>query len=336
MAWQGIQTHDWVLLCLAGGLLVATLLPLSRRKVWWVRGWEFARLQLAVFSVALGAGSLYAFDPSAWWTWVPALVALGCLGNHLFHILPFTPLRQCETRNAVEAPPDRTVRLLIANVRMENRESGKLLQLVEGYRPDIVLALETNSRWERDLVPLEKDFPYISACPLENAYGMHLYSRLPLDDPEIRYLVEDDVPSIRTWVALPCGSRIRLYCVHPAPPSPTENETARERDVELIMIGRDAAACTEPVIVAGDLNDVAWSRTTRRFRRISGLLDPRVGRGLYNTFHAKLPFVRWPLDHVFHCACFRLQRLRRMPKIGSDHFPISIELSLDMDAAHAS
>ena len=73
-------------------------------------------------------------------------------------------------------------------------------------------------------------------------------------------------------------------------------------------------------------------RTNNLFQDISGLLDPRIGRGFYHTFHAKYPFIRFPLDHFFHSNHFRLVDLRRLAYFGSDHFPVYIELSYEPDA----
>ncbi|MBU2360213.1 MAG: hypothetical protein KKB02_15015, partial [Alphaproteobacteria bacterium] len=54
----------------------------------------------------------------------------------------------------------------------------------------------------------------------------------------------------------------------------------------------------------------------------------RVGRGFYNTFSATMPWMRWPLDHLFHDAQFRLLDMRREAKNGSDHFPMYFKLLL--------
>lgn len=309
---------------LVGAIVVIlwTLIPLLRHDAWWVRVFDFPRVQITVLTAALLAAYLALSD---WRTWEDRLVIAGlalCVLYQLGRIARYTPLFPKQLKSAPQQEPDATLSLLVSNVLTPNRESDLLLDLIRQRDPDIVLAVETDKWWEARLDALESEYPYSVKHPLDNLYGMHLYSRLELVDPETLFLVEDDVPSMHATVVLRNGHKADLHCLHPAPPSPTENPSSAERDAELLIVAKKLNGSDRSTIVMGDLNDVAWSATTRLFQKISGLLDPRIGRGPYSTFHAKYPFLRWPLDHVFCSADFALVSMARLPNIGSDHFPI--------------
>ncbi|KLI98734.1 endonuclease/exonuclease/phosphatase family protein [Luteimonas sp. FCS-9] len=308
-------------------LAVATLMPTIRSGAWWIRGFDFPRLQLLLLSIAVLLAQLVLHPIDDPWTTAIVAVNAGCVLWQAWWILPYTRLRRPEVADAPDGAQPR-LRLMASNVLMHNRDTAPLLALVREHRPDVLIAVETDRHWGRALDGLDDLLPHALRCPLDNLYGMHLYSRLPLHDAQVRYLVEDDIPSMHATLALDGGRRVVLHALHPRPPSPTEADGSEPRDAELVLVGRAAREAAHPVIVAGDLNDVAWSRTTRLFRRISGLLDPRIGRGMYNTFHARLPGLRWPLDHLFHSRDFTLVCMRRLPAIGSDHFPILVELAL--------
>lgn len=310
-----------------GVLVVFTLLPLWRNPHWLVRALDFPRLQIALCAILLLLALLTQLDritPAAW-----GLVAVtsACLMWQLWWIIPYTRLWPVEVLAANNIHSDRRIRIITANVLMTNRNAAPLIELVKRHRPHILVTLESDRWWQDRLDSLQPEMPYSIKCPLDNLYGMHVYSRLPLDESEITYLIEDDKPSMHALVTMRSGDVVRMHFVHPAPPSPTENAESAERDAELIIVARSVATSRHAVIVTGDLNDVAWSSTTRLFRKISGLLDPRVGRGMFNTFHAHYPFMRWPLDHVFHSDDFTLGAIKRLPPIGSDHFPLYIELA---------
>ena len=308
--------------------VLATLLPLSRHPHWIVRGMDFPRLQVAIVAAVLLVADFVFLDIQLAITWALIAATILCLIWQLWWILPYTFLWPREVRTASDASPEKQLSILTSNVLTPNRNADALIRLVRKHKPDVLVTLESDQWWEDNLNVLEADMPYSVKCPLDNLYGMHVFSRLPLEEQEISFLVEKDVPSIHASLVLRTGDKVRVHFVHPAPPSPTENPESAERDAELVIVARGVAESDQPVIVTGDLNDVAWSATTRLFRKISGLLDPRVGRGMYNTFHVKYPFLRWPLDHLFHSKHFTLRSIQRLPSIGSDHFPLLTRLML--------
>ena len=317
----------WIQICavLVIWLSFWSLIP---RDEWWFRGADFPRLQILALGLFSFFAMLFAIPK---WTLTTELLFVGlvaAIAYQLKMVLPYTPIwkKQVQKVKPEQINENQQISLLVANVVTPNDKYHLLLEHIDTLKPDVVLTLESDSSWQNALVHIEQDYPYRVPVPLDNLYGMHLYSRLPLHDTEVKFILSDEIPSIHASVTLRSGIQVQLYCLHPKPPSPTEAKDSTLRDAELLIIGDRIKDLDESCIVMGDLNDVAWSRTTRLFQRISGLLDPRVGRYFMNTFHADYRLLRWSLDHIFHSTDFGLVEMKRLSHIGSDHFPIYVVL----------
>ncbi|UII30284.1 endonuclease/exonuclease/phosphatase family protein [Fulvivirga ulvae] len=306
--------------------VLASLIKLVKKDAWWIRFFDFPQVQLVVIGFIAFIGLLFSWDLSVLTRDILLAMLLAILVYQSVIIFPYTFLARTESRKIHGASDEDQLSFMIANVYMYNRDYGKCLELIKDRNPDLLLMVETDHGWEKAMREIEGLFKYNVKYPLDNTYGILLYSKLELINPEVKFLVESDVPSIHTHIQLRNGKVTRLYALHPKPPSPTENDTSTERDAELYLVAKEIQHVKTPVIVAGDLNDVAWSHSTRMFQRISRMLDPRKGRGFFNTFHAGYPIFRWPLDHIFHSSEFGLADIKRLPDIGSDHFPMFIEL----------
>ena len=290
---------------------------------------DFPRIQFFILSLI---SLLFYIILRTRWRWYNYLVVAGLLcglainGSYLIH---YTGLV------AEAVPSEKTLKagdvrfsLLLTNVKMDNRETRPLIDLIKLKNPDMVLAMEVNERWDEELKILKKEYPYSQHTINEVAYGMVLYSKLPIDKIEVDYLNNEKVPSFEGVITLADNKRIDLHCIHPVPPTHFKDLPDNEGQPEtaLKQLGKEIGASKLPTVVAGDLNDVVWSHVDELTGTQGILKDVRVGRGFYNSYNAENFFMKWPLDHIFVTGEIRLKKLERLPKIGSDHYPMYVEL----------
>ena len=302
----------------------------ATEKYWWIKVLDFPRIQLLILAVIFLIVFVWLMEGWDFWKVFFAVGLVAAIGIEVYYIYPYSGLvdPRIESISREEAPAESTFDLMVVNVYVHNRQVLELLEIMEEVDPDMFLAMETNAWWENALQPLDEQYAYGMEYPLDNTYGMILYSKYPLLEKEILFLQYDSVPSFHARVQLPGGNVFGFHGVHPVPPFPGEPNDTRDKEVALVKVGKMVADAKLPAVVAGDLNDVAWARRERLFEQGGLLKDVRIGRGIYNTYNAKSPIIRWPLDYVYATQEFAVADLRRLRDFGSDHFPLYIELSL--------
>lgn len=263
-------------------LIAGTFLPLIPSRHWLPKAFEYLRAQILVLLVAgLIINFLFLYRDH----YLLGVIQLFTLAAIAYQIRVLSPYIYFSLTSRKKEPVDhtQTISLLSVNVLQTNDQYELLLHMIEEENPDLILTIESNSDWEKAMEGLDEKYLLSEKIPLENTYGMHLFSKLKAVNIRTHYFVSEEYPSI---------------------------EAHLEVDHE------------KPVLVAGDFNTVPWSPISRLFTRLSKLRDGRYGRGFVSTFHAGFRFFRFPIDLVFHSKHISIVELRTLGKIGSDHLPV--------------
>ena len=318
----------WLLRISALFLLLITVLPLFPTGKWYVRWWDFPRLQIAalllvpitlVFLLALKAGFQREYV-----IWAVLLIA-GFVWQGS-HIIRFSKLYKQEVKSIAD---DRTgLEIVVSNLDYENEDPELVPAELAAEDADVMLLVEYNDKWKSRLSGIKDDYPFRHEEVRGEGLGMAVWSKLPFASAQTRHLISDRRASLWVQLKLSSGALVNFIGVHPTPPGLLDStgdtrRDSRVRDAELILIAKEIARRNDEAwIVAGDFNDVAWSHTTRLFKRISGLKDPRIGRSFMGTYIAQIPVCRCPIDHVFLSEGFSIADLDRKRITGSDHFAV--------------
>lgn len=307
-------------------LVLGLLAPYLPVKAWWTRIWIYGRQQTSVLLILIFFIQLGIFG-------IPNLFAAGFLFAVfagfvwcISEIFPYFPFGPKEMKDARPDGEEHRLSILLFNVLEENEQYDRGLERILEADADIVFLSETNHAWADALEPLKEKYPFMYLLPLEDHNGLLFYSRVQIDMVELKHVCQEHIPSLYIDLRLADDCPLRVYGIHPRPPRPEDD--VEDLDDELIIVGKDAKKQECPVLVMGDLNEVGWSPAIRAFEDVSNLRDPKRGRGIFNTYGAKSPILRWPLDHIFASHHFRVVDIERLKACGSDHFPIKYTFAI--------
>jgi endonuclease/exonuclease/phosphatase (EEP) superfamily protein YafD len=260
------------------------------------------------------------------WRW--SLAAAGCALVAAMSVLPFESGQS--GRNAAHATAvsghDRGLRLLLANVLVSNRQRDRVLDLVAEADADVLVFQEVDDRWMAALVGLQREYPYGVGRSRNDAFGIAVFSRIPLEQAQCLDLGGAGRPSAIARLSVD-GIPISIVATHPM--HPLSPRTFGLRNDQLEAVGDYAAGLDQPLVLIGDLNVTMWSPWYRRLCEQAQLTDARLGFGVRASWPTFLPSImRLPIDHCLVSDELVVTDCRLGPVFGSDHRPLIVDVAV--------
>ncbi len=275
--------------------------------------------------------ALLSFIPVIWFalcrrTWGLVLSVL-LVGWNVFDLLPWyfpdpTRLAGQAVQNTQQA---HQLKILMSNMLFNNHDTTRLEQLIKSEKPDIVIVQELSSSHLALMDRLKNQYPHGLQDVFKPAFGLGIWSRLPLTSKQEVFLGPSQIPSIyaeMNWQ----GEKLHLLTTHPYPP--VNIVSFQERNAQYLELVKFLERHNGAQVLIGDLNITPWSPYYRQLERDSGLRNARRGFGLLPSWPAHFnPLMRIPIDHALVSPSLNVLDFKLGPDLGSDHLPIILTLT---------
>lgn len=291
---------------------IATLLGYLDRLSWFFELETFLRVQYAVLLGVLALLALLRLD-------LVALVV--AVGLAILNVATVAPSWEPASAGAPLGP--QTLDLLFANVDVSNHDHRATIAYLRRSQPDLIGITELSPSWLHALAPVLASYRYRVTAVENDAYGIGLFSRVPLQG-RIVHLPADGPASVVASFTLD-GTQVTLVVTHPHTPFGPHAGGLHQQ--QLRALARARPRWGTRALVCGDFNTPPWSGPMRTLLRTAHLSDSHRGHGLEITW----PTWGWPLgvpiDNCLLSPGLALVTRTRGPNVGSDHYPLRVRLT---------
>jgi len=251
----------------------------------------------------------------------PVLAGLG-VASALMLMWP-----ELSARRVFASPETTTLKLVQFNTWVHNSSPEKAAAWILEQDPDIIV-LEEATRDPGVVQLLRERYPHRSTCdePLDCS-TLVLAKRKPVAEGGLSGPQRANLMGAWATYSSSAGdfTVVGVHYTWPWPAGPQQMQTERLAKV----LNRFPK---ERLIVAGDFNSTPWSFSLRRQDAMFGI--ERRTRALFSwpaapvsRLNIALPFPVLAIDQIYAGEAWRTVSIKRGPKLGSDHYPLVIELA---------
>ena len=295
-------------------IAVISLASFAGAWVWWLDVLANFRAQYVVVLAVLGL-----IIVSSRWRRTGVAILAVALVNAFF----VAPLFFGSPGEPVAGAPE--VRMMSFNLLSTNEHYNEVIEYIEANAPDIVLLHEASRPWEVAMESSGLDYQIVRGRSDNLIFGTLVLAAQRVDAASFGFAEGDGRAIALTYQPEGWPVPVKVLSSHPV--APTTGERAALRDAQLGFAAEWAGQQDGAYLVVGDLNASPWSSPFRSLASDGGLRNSQIGFGLQPTFSANTIFpLRVPIDHLLHSDDLRVRDRRLGPPMGSDHFPLLVDL----------